>query len=304
MTDKRYTKALIAAFGVYTIWGFSFMASKVAQELLTPFVLLMWRFDIAAAVLSIPLLLGKQKLRLRGKSILPLILLGAMEPCIYFIGEQYGLRFSNSAFSGIMIAIIPIVTMFFASIFLREKPSAAQWFFSALSIGGIIAITLSENSGGEIQPLGIIFLIIAVFTGSGYGILSRKSSDSFSVYERSWFMQAMGAVFFTVLAVFEQKECPGTLFVAFTDLRCILSVLYLALGASVAGYVLFNYAVSKAPMANVISLCNLTTLISVLAGVLILGEPFSASSLLAMAVVIIGIIGVQKFPPEAKQNLQ
>ena len=60
--------------------------------------------------------------------------LGTMEPCIYFIGEQYGLKYSNSAFSGIMIAVVPIVTLIFAAIFLKERPSRAQWLFSALSI--------------------------------------------------------------------------------------------------------------------------------------------------------------------------
>ena len=67
--------------------------------------------------LTVPVLLGKQKLDLRGKSIKPLLLLGSMEPCIYFIGEQYGLKYSSSAFSGIMIAVIPIVTIIFAAIF-------------------------------------------------------------------------------------------------------------------------------------------------------------------------------------------
>lgn len=300
MINKKYSKAILAATGVYTIWGFTFMASKVAQETVTPFVLLMWRFDIAILVLSLPMLFGKQRLDLKGKSILPLILLGLMEPCIYFIGEQYGLRFSNSAFSGIMIAVIPIVSMFMSVVFLKEKPNAAQWFFSALSIGGIIAITLMENSGGEIRPLGIVFLSIAVISGSGYGVLSRKSADKFSVYERSWFMQLMGAVFFTVIAVIEQHGDPVALFTPLTDMRFVLSALYLSLGATVAGYMLFNYAVSKAPMANVISLCNLTTVISVLAGVLILGEPFSILSLVAMAAVIIGIIGVQRFSPESE----
>lgn len=298
MINKKYSSAILAAIGVYTIWGFSFMASKVAQETVTPFVLLMWRFDISLFVLSIPMFIGKRKLSLKGKKILPLVMIGMMEPCIYFIGEQYGLRFSNSAFSGIMIALIPIVSMLMSAAFLKEKPNAAQWFFSVLSIGGIIAITLTENSGGEIRPLGILFLSIAVIAGSGYGVLSRKSSDEFSVYERSWFMQLMGAVFYTVLATVEHHSNIGALFTPLANGRFLLSVLYLALGASVAGYTLFNYAVSNAPVANVITLCNLTTVISVLAGVLILGEPFSPFSLVAMAVVLIGIIGVQKFSPE------
>lgn len=296
--SKNHVKAMLAAVGVYTLWGFSFLASKVGQEAATPFVLIAYRFDIAVLVLSIPIILGKVKIRLRGKNIKPLLLLGAMEPCIYFIGEQYGLRFTNSAFSGLMIAVIPIVTLIMAAAFLKDRPSRAQWLFSLLSIAGIALITVVENSGGQVQLIGVIFLIAAVISGSAYGVISRGISDEFSVYERTYFMQLMGGVFYTVLALIEQRGNLGALVAPFADGGFVISLLYLALGASVLGYSLFNYAVSNAPMANVVSLCNLTTVISVVAGVVLLDEPFSPVSAIAMLAVLVGIWGVQKFPPK------
>ena len=301
MNFSKRTKAIFAAVGVYTIWGFTFLASKIAQDSVTPFVLLAWRFDVALLILSIPLIIGKQKLRFKGKNIKPLLLLGAMEPCIYFIGEQYGLRWTNSAFSGVMIAVIPIVSMLMAAAFLKEKPSQEQWMFSLLSIAGIIVITLSENSGGEIRFLGVAFLVIAVLSGAGYGVISRSCSDEFSVYERSWAMQCMGAVFFTVLALIENANDPSVILTAATAKGFIPSVLYLAVGATVVGYLLFNYAVANAPMANVVSLCNLTTVLSVIAGLFILDEAFSVLSLIAMFAVVVGIFGVQKYSADTEQ---
>lgn len=296
--SKNHVKAMLAAVGVYTLWGFSFLASKVGQEAATPFVLIAYRFDIAVLVLSIPIILGKVKIRLRGKNIKPLLLLGAMEPCIYFIGEQYGLRYTNSAFSGLMIAVIPIVTLIMAAAFLKDRPSRAQWLFSLLSIAGIALISVVENSGGQVQFIGVIFLIAAVISGSAYGVISRSISDEFSVYERTYFMQLMGGVFYTVLAFAEQRGNLGAIIAPLANADFVAAVLYLALGASVLGYSLFNYAVSNAPMANVISLCNLTTVISVAAGIVLLGEPFSPVSLIAMLAVLVGIWGVQKFPPK------
>ena len=165
MKDKHYSAAIAAAIVTQIFWGLSFLASSIGQETASPFVLMTYRFDIALIALTIPILLGRQKLNLRGKNIKPLLLLGAMEPCIYFIGEQYGLKYSNSAFSGIMIAVIPIVTIIFAAIFLKERPSKKQWMFSALSILGIVVITLAENSGGSITFKGFALLCIAVVTG-------------------------------------------------------------------------------------------------------------------------------------------
>ena len=95
MKDKSYSKAIAAAIVTQIFWGLSFLASSIGQESASPFVLMSYRFDIALLALTVPVLLGKQKLDLRGKSVKPLLLLGSMEPCIYFIGEQYGLKYSR-----------------------------------------------------------------------------------------------------------------------------------------------------------------------------------------------------------------
>ena len=299
-STKTFTKAILAAVGVYTLWGFSFMASKVGQEHVKPFVLLAYRFDIAILLLSIPVLLGRQKIKLRGKKIVPLLLLGFMEPCIYFIGEQYGIRLTNSAFSGVMIAVIPIVTLIMAAVFLKDRPTTPQWIFSLLSIAGIIVITLAENGGGELSAIGVLCLVLAVVAGSAYSVISRGISDEFSVYERTYIMQIMGAVFYTTLALIEQGGDVAAIIAPAANLDFVLAALYLSIGASVLGYTLFNYAVSNAPMANVMSLCNLTTVISVIAGIVILGEPFSIVSIIAMLAVLVGIWGVQKYGPKTE----
>lgn len=298
MTDKEYFKPMLAAVGVYTIWGFSFLASKFAQMAATPFVILMYRFDIACLVMALPWIFGRQKVRLRGKNIKGLLLLGLCEPVIYFIGEQYGVRYTNSAFSGVMIALIPIVTLIMASVFLKERPSAPQWAFSVLSIAGVAAITLMAGGGGEIKAAGVAYLALAVLSGSAYAVISRAISDDFTVYERSLVMQLMGAVFYTAAAFVENRADLGALTAPLGSGGFVFGALYLSLGASAAGYMLYNYAVSNAPIANVASLCNLTTVLSVAAGVVIFGEPFSAGSAAALAVILIGIWGVQKFSPE------
>ena len=77
MKGKSYSKAITAAIVTQIFWGLSFLASSIGQESASPFVLMSYRFDIALLALTVPVLLGKQKLDLRGKSIKPLLLLGA-----------------------------------------------------------------------------------------------------------------------------------------------------------------------------------------------------------------------------------
>lgn len=295
MLKDRTSRAIASAVTVYVFWGFTFMASAIAQETVTPFLLLAYRFVISTLILAFPLIIGKKKLQFKGKNIRSLLLLGLLEPCLYFIGEQYGVRFTNSSFSGIMIALIPIVTLFLAAVMLKERPTKAQWFFSILSIAGIIAITLSESSGGQVNFLGFLCLLLAVITGSCYTVVSKKISDEFSVYERTLITQIMAAIFYSALAMIEHRNDLTALVEPIKSTDFLLAVLYLAVFASVLGYSMFNYSVANAPTAQIVVLCNLTTVISVLAGVFILGEPFSIFSAVGIIAVLTGIWGVQKF---------
>ena len=295
--SKTLKKAILAALAVYTIWGFTFLASDVAQRFVSPFILLAYRFDLSFLILTVPVILGKKNISMKGKNVKPLLLLGMMEPCFYFIGEQYGLRFTNAAFSGVMIAVIPVVTLILAAVFLKDKPSTAQWIFCLLSIAGVVVITLSENSGGAIRFVGVLCLLLAILTGSAYGVLSRGLKDEFDVFERTYIMQLMGALFFTSLTLIENFNDLSVIITPLSDRSFVLSILYLAVGGSAIGYTLFNYAVSHAPMANTVIFCNLVTVLSVLTGVFILGDPFSWVSAAALVVVLVGIWGVQRFSP-------
>jgi drug/metabolite transporter (DMT)-like permease len=147
---------------------------------------------------------------------------------------------------------------------------------------------------GQVRPLGVALLILAVITGSAYSVISRGISNDYTVYERSLIMQLMGAVFYTLLAVIENRNDFSGLVTPLLSGDFVFAILYLSFGASVAGYSLFNYAVANAPMANISSLCNLTTVLSVIAGVVFLHEPFSFGSAIALAVILAGIWGVQK----------
>ena len=125
-TSSTIKKAIIAAIIGHSMWGLSFMASRVALNTAPVILLLSHRFLLAFLIMSILLFTPLGEFRLRGKPVLPLILLGFLEPVIYFFGEQYGLLHSSTVFSGVMIALIPIVSTLAAVPILHEKPSLKQ----------------------------------------------------------------------------------------------------------------------------------------------------------------------------------
>lgn len=300
MNFRRYKKAILAAIGVYFIWGFTLLASTVAQRYSTPMVFLMYRFDVATVCMLFPVIIGKRKIDLAPGKLLPLVIMGICEPAIYFLGEQYGLKYTNSSFTGIFIAIIPLLTTILAAIIFKEKPTVLQWLFCLVSIGGVIAISVfTSDAGGNITLKGVLWLFTAVFSAAAYTTLNKKmAKENIGVYERTSVTMIVGAVFFTAGSILENISAPEKLIAPIKNLPFVLAVIYVAIFASVIGYTLFNYAVGNAPAANVVTLNSLVTVLSVAAGVIFLGEPFSIKAGIAMAVVLIGLWGVQKFTRE------
>lgn len=298
---------MMAAILGTSIFGFSFMFSRIALVIASPFVMLMYRFVLAFVTLNL-LVLGLRaagvdhsgdakvhwlRFSLRGRDVRPLIALGLVQPVIYYVCESYGISLTNSTFSGVIIALSPIVALGMGALFLREYPSRAQIGFSVLSIAGVIMMTLKQSSDGVVRPLGVILLVCAVLSGTAYNILSRKSSH-FSALEQTWVMMLMAAVFYTGLAVWDCRSHPSELLAPLTSLPFMGSVLYLSVVSSNIAFLALNYANSVLPVARVTSFCNLTTVISLFAGVIFLHEPFGWLSLLASAIIIIGVWGVQR----------
>ena len=296
--SSQLAKALLATIVCHVIWGFSFMASRTGLNYVPVFQLLSHRFLLAFLSMNLLLLTGRFHLNLKNKKLGMLLLLGLMEPVIYFIGEQYGILHSSTIFSGVMIAMIPIAATLAAGPILKEKPTAGQLFFSFLSVGGVIGIGLLNRSTGTLDLIGLIALIIAVVSAAAYSLLSRAQSGRFSPFERSYMMMALGAAVFTPLAFWQTGGNLSAYLAPLGQPLYLGAVLYLVVGASVISYFLSGYALTYLSVARESVFSNLTTAVSVFAGAVLLGEPFSWLSFLCCLLILGGIWGVQKTSPK------
>ena len=293
-TSAANKKAIAAAVIGHSFWGLSFMSSRVALDTAPVILLLSHRFLLAFLVMSLFLLTPFGSYRLRGRSLLPLVLLGLFEPVIYFFGEQYGILHSSTVFSGVMIALIPIASTLCAVPILKEKPTLKQFFFSILSVGGVVGIGMMTSSSGRLDWIGVAGLLVAVFSAVAYTLLNRGISEQYTSFERTYSMLGFGAVVFTAMAVFSVHGNPVLYFEPFEKPSYLLAVVFLAVCCSVIAYFLSSYVLTGLSVARATVFSNLTTAVSVFAGTVFLHEPFSVFGLICCIVILIGIYGVQR----------
>lgn len=293
LNDER--KGMLAASIAYIIFGFSYLFSKMALGITEPIILLCARFTVTLITLNVLVLTRVVKINLKGKPLLMPILIGLIQPCLYFVLENYGLQYTTTSFTGIFSSLNPVFTALLGALILRERPNGKQWLSILVSITGVLMVSL-DGSGGQNTVLGCICLIGAYFLGSFYSLMIRRYSEKFTPFELTYVMFTVGFVFFAILAFITYRgNTVSMLSYALSKAEFLIAVAYLGIGSSVLAYFLANYSLAKLPVARSTIFGNLSTVVSVLAGVIIMDDRFTWVTALAFALILCGIFGVNKF---------
>jgi len=291
----RHARAVWAVLLGNAIFGFSFLFSKVALELAVPSVMLAVRFTVAFVILNLIVCwgkcTGKIEFSLKRKPVKLVLLLALLQPVIYFIAESYGIVFTSSAFAGTIIAVIPLAGVVFDIFIMHNKVTKKQILCSFGSVLGVIITTLGAQEMKS-SVVGLLLLLIAVAAGALFYVVSQKAGTYFSALERTYVMFGVGSVTYIGIAA---MQCMGNytdmLIPAFTSLEFWGCMIYLGMISSVLAFLLLNYGSTYVSVSEGSIFANLTTVISIFAGVIFLKESFTIWQILG-AIIIIGSVYV------------
>lgn len=297
MTQKKtHTLSLLAALTSAVIFGMSFMFSKLALEVAAPTVLLAFRFTVAVAAMSLVILVnalvGKLRGRplftfsLRGKPVYKLVLLGIVQPVAYFIFENYGILYTSSAVAGTIIAAVPVCCILMDVLVLHERVTLKQVLCALGAIGGVALI--SVGGAMMVSALGMLFLVLTMLSDTLYYGISHNAAKRFTPFEMTYVMFIVGMVVFIPVGLIYAGGLHSPLITEpMHDGGFWVAVLYLGLLSSVLAYGLLNFANSHLSVSETSLFSNVTTVVSVLAGVVLLKEPFSVWQMLGVAVILV-----------------
>lgn len=292
--NKKENKILIGsicALGCEFIYGLSYAFTKKATEVASPLTLLGWRFVIAAVIMTLCALVGIIKLDLRQKNIKPLIAVAVFNPVIYFICETFGISSTTASESGVLLACIPVASLMASSFFLKNKPSGVQVLGVLITLLGVLVTVFAVGTSSSFSVSGYVFLLIAVLSYSLYAVFVEKSSD-YSGAEVTYIMLVAGATVFLLLALIE-AVIKGNMSVLLTlpvkNGDFLLAVLYQGIGCSIIAFFLSNVSISKIGVNGASTFIGVSTVVSIIAGSVTLGEKFSVFQIVGAGIIIIGV---------------
>ncbi|TNF06740.1 MAG: EamA/RhaT family transporter [Bacillota bacterium] len=293
------TKIVHVAGVIYaTIFGFTFMFSKVALEHVRPIGLIAYRFLIAFICLEILRQFKVFKISINKSNFLPLFWVALFQPVLYFLFETFGILKTTSGEAGMMIALIPIFVTILSAIIMKEKPRLIQFLFIILSVSGVLFIQIMKsNSGVSLAFAGLMLLLGAVISAALFNIASRSASKKVKPHELTYFMMLFGSIVFNIMYITQLAiEDSITRYVTnLYHIELLLPILYLGIVASIGGFFLVNFALSRVP-AHVSSIyANLSTIVAIVAGALILNEKLYYYHFLGGFMIITGVYGTVRF---------
>ncbi|MGE7603057.1 DMT family transporter [Peribacillus sp. NPDC097675] len=295
---KIQSYAYILAIVHASIVGLSFLFTKMAIDESTPLDTLAFRFSISFGVILILVAVKMIKVSYTMESIKKLLPLSIMFPTLFFVFQTFGLKYSQSTDAGILSAITPIVTVMIAGYFLKEKTSLYQKASIVLSVVGVIFIFIMKGSTmNDSDLLGMGLILLSCMATAGYTTMTRFLAKDYTPGEMSFFMMGTGFIIFNLAAIISHtiKGTMPAFFSPWSSMEFVTSILYLGILASLVTSMLSNKILSKIKASQMSVFANLSTVVTIGAGALILHERITIYDIIGSCLIILGVIGTNSF---------
>lgn len=299
-------KAYAAALGYTLIIGLSFLFVKIALRSAEPLDILAHRFTFCFVAASVPLLFGWAKADISWKrDLTDLLPLAIFYPVLFFGFQVFGLVYTSTSEAGIIQAAIPILTMILAALFLGERTGGWQLAAALLSVAGVVFIFAMKGLDFSADTfLGDVLILLSALAFALYSVAVRRASRRKSVFTITYVMTVAGFVVFNIVAL-GRHLAAGSLpayFAPLGDWHFIGAMLYLGVLSSLITSYLSNYALARIEASKNSMFANLATLITIVAGVLVLGEHLEWFHIAGGVAIVAGVIGRNFLPAPAPKS--
>ena len=267
-------------------WGLSFIWSSQLLKFYQPVTIIFIRLIISSALLfTLIFSLGKHE-RIERKDYGLILLSALFNPFLYFLGENYGLKFSSPTIAAVIIATIPVFSPLIGYISFREKLTPVNFIGIAISFAGVILMLITRDLSLAADIKGIIFLFGAVFAALLYSVTLRKLTLKYSALLLVANQNLIGIFLF--LPFFLLFEAKSAFAVPLTG-GIVSSMLLLSVLASSVAFVFFAHSVKLLGISKSNIFSNLIPVFTAFFSFLLLSESFTIQKIAGIALVIGGV---------------
>ncbi len=293
MTKQRHPVDWLMFIVLVLFWGSSFALTKISVETISPMWVMALRLVVGAVILYVMMLREGQTLPLDRNSLFWFAGLGIIGSVLPFYLIGWGTLYISSGLVGIMMALVPLVTITLSHFMLDDEPMN-RTKFSGFAIGFLgLVILVGPQFLGDFSFTGTLFLaqLAVILAASSYAlhtIIARKS-PAMTVLQKSTGSIIAAAITGLVLAAFSDPFGIGIASTSSVLATLALGIFPTALAALLLFHLIDRTGTSFAPLTN-----YLIAPFAYFFGIITLDEAFEMRALLGLVIILVGIYLAEK----------
>ena len=280
------------------IWSGNTVVTKASAGLISPGSISFYRWLLAFVVL-LPFV-GRAAWRNRAlvrEHWLKLAILGALGMVIYQSLAYEAAKTTSAVNMGVMLALMPLLSTFFASLLAGERLSASSLAGGAISLIGLIYLTSQGDPTRLINGgfhIGDGLMIIAVLSNALYGVMLKRWAMAIPIWQQLFWQ--IGFSTLLLIPVFLMGDISP---VTTANLPLIL---YAAIPTSLVAPLCWMIGIQKLGASRTSLLINLLPIVVAALAWALLGEQLHSYHAIGGALALIGVgLGLRKSPTASDQ---
>jgi drug/metabolite transporter (DMT)-like permease len=271
-----------------TLWSLNYIAAKIALRELPPLFVAGLRTALAGMfILPVYLFRRRSVANDWTASDVPILLaLGIFGVALNQLFFVLGIGRTSVAHAGIMIALSPIMVLLLAVATGLEKLSRGRLGGMLLALGGVAVVQMNSAKSSRASSVGDILVLLGALTFAMFTIRSKQLSSNFTSVTLNTFAYTAGGAALLPMTIWQARFVP----VGRVSIVAWISVLYMAIVASVICYLIYYYALTHIPASRVSAFSYLQPVLATSMAVPLLGEQLSISVIGGGVLVLIGVM--------------
>ncbi len=282
------TPIILVALLAVVIWGASPVAAKIAVQEMQPLAVAFLR-TLLGGLAALPVALAMRIPLPASRSDKAVLVLSGFCGFIAFpLLFTFGVALTSANHASLILAALPVFTGGIALAWDRRLPKAIWWAGCGIALIGEVLL-ISGRTGDTLVNASmegdLLVLASNLFASLGYVAGGRLQRSGYPSSGTTFYGVAMCALVLLPLSPFLLSDVPFGAMSAVTW----TAVLYLAIGVTIIGYVMWYWALGKGGIERIGLMQFLQPVSGVILAWILLAEPVSLAFLGSAALILLGV---------------
>lgn len=277
---------------LYLVWGSTYLAIAVAVDTLPPFLMAAARFSLAGLVLLTWSLARHRgafewpsRREWRDSAIVGGLLLGGGMGMV-----AYGELTIPSGITALMIALMPVWVAVIGAVVLGERLPRLAGLGIIVGFAGVAILVAPSVTGGTgaLDPIGLAAVLLSpICWSSGSLFASHKAHLPRRPLVATGLQMVTGGGVLLLMSLIAGE--PARFDASTVTAPSLGAFFYLVVVGSLLAFTTYGWLLRKAPLPLVSTYAYINPIVAVALGAVVLGEPIEPGTLVAGAVIVLGV---------------